>query len=360
MTGSMLDRDLARASRLSDWAAPDRRSCARLAPRTMLGLTIDPSSKNRTEVPIVRFPDPTLIPVGGRGPEDVVVDAEGQLYTGLDDGRIIRVSGDGVRIHTFADTGGRPLGLELYGTDELLVCDADHGLLVVDLERGRARTLAMNAAGKPLLLCNNAAVARDGTVYFSDSSSRFPFSGWRSEMIEQTRTGRLLRLNVDGSIDEIAVGLEFANGVALPPDESYVAVAETSSCRVVRVWLTGERAGEADELIPDLPGYPDNISTGTDGLIWVALASPKVAALDTVRKLPGPLRALVRSLPHSLQPSPGRTVGVLGVDADGTIVHDYSGEIDNFHMLTGVREHHGRLYLGSLVENTIATTPMEV
>lgn len=304
----------------------------------------------------MRFGDVRVVPVNGHGPEDVVVDAQSRVLTGLDDGRIIRLSQDGGRIDTVADTGGRPLGLELYGEDELLVCDADRGLLVVNVADGAVRVLAASACGSRLLVCNNAAVAADGTVYFSDSSARFPVARWREDLIEQTGTGRLLRRTPDGSIDELATGLQFANGVALAPDESFVTVAESGSCWVRRVWLTGERAGASDIFLDGLSGFPDNTSTGSDGLIWVTQASPKIAALDVVRKLPAPARGLMRRAPLWMQPSPARTVGVLGVDTDGRIVHERRGEIDGFHMLTGVREHNGTLYFGSLVGRSIAVT----
>ena len=34
----------------------------------------------------------TIVAVPGNAPEDVVVDAEGQIWTGVDDGRIVRIS----------------------------------------------------------------------------------------------------------------------------------------------------------------------------------------------------------------------------------------------------------------------------
>jgi sugar lactone lactonase YvrE len=304
----------------------------------------------------VRFGEVTVIPVNGHGPEDVVVDADGWVYTGVDDGRILRVSPDGKRIDVLGDTGGRPLGLELYGDDELLICDARAGLLTMPLAGGPVTTLATTALGLDFFFCNNAAVAADGTVYFTDSSRRFGIDRWRDDLIEQTAGGRLLRRTPDGVIDLLADGLQFANGVALPPDESFVAVAETGACRVTRVWLNGERAGARDVFIDDLPGFPDNISTGSDGLIWITQASPKVPALDVVRRLPAPVRAGIRALPTSLQPKPGREVGVLGVAADGTVEREFRGEIEGFHLLVGVREHSGRLYFGSLEESAIAVT----
>lgn len=254
------------------------------------------------------------------------------------------------------DTGGRPLGLELYGDDELLICDARAGLLTMPLAGGAVTTLATSAAGLDLVFCNNAAVAADGTVYFTDSSRRFGIDRWRDDLIEQTAGGRLLRRTPDGQFDVIADGLQFANGVALPPDESFVAVAETGEFRVSRFWLHGSRQGRRDTLAEDLSGFPDNIATGSDGLIWVTQASPRVPALDAVRKLPAPLRAAVRSLPTALQPAPKRQVGVLGIAADGTVEHEPAGELPDFHMLVGVREHQGRLWFGSLEENAIAYT----
>ncbi|MFC4001319.1 SMP-30/gluconolactonase/LRE family protein [Prauserella oleivorans] len=303
---------------------------------------------------MTRFGDVTLIPVNGRGPEDVLADGEGSVYTGLDDGRIVRIHPGTTRIDTIADTGGRPLGLEFLGDGELLVCDAHRGLLAVSPRTGDVRTLVTDVDGAAMLFCNNAAVAADGTIYFTDSSTRYPIARWRDDLIEQTGTGRLYRRTPGGAVERLADGLQFANGVALAPDESFVAVAETSAFRVRRVWLTGERAGETEDFLTDLAGFPDNIATGSDGLIWVSQASPRVASLSRVRRLPAPVRSLVRRLPARLQPAPARTCGVLGVAADGTVVHRLSGEIDGFHMLTGVRERDGTLYFGSLVTDCIA------
>ncbi|HET6503944.1 MAG TPA: SMP-30/gluconolactonase/LRE family protein [Amycolatopsis sp.] len=301
------------------------------------------------------FGEVRVIPVNGRGPEDVLVDGEGRIYTGVADGRILRISQDGARIDTIADTEGRPLGLEFFGDEGLLVCDAYRGLLVVEPAKGRVRVLADEVLGRRMLLCNNAAVGADGTIYFTDSSSRFPLSRWRDDLIEQTRTGRLLRRASDGSFDLLADGLAFANGVALAPDESFVAVAESGAYQVRRIGLT-EHTG--DLLIGGLPGFPDNISTGSDGLIWVSQASPRVRALALIHRLPAIARAMVRALPRWAQPGPGRQVGVLGVGTDGKVVHELSGVIGGFRMLTGVRERGGTVCFGSVRGNSIAVTEL--
>ena len=73
----------------------------------------------------------TVHPVPGPGAEDVVVTPDGDVYTGTEDGSIFRLSPDGQRVERVAQTGGRPLGLELFADGDLLVCDAHRGLLVV-------------------------------------------------------------------------------------------------------------------------------------------------------------------------------------------------------------------------------------
>ena len=47
-------------------------------------------------------------PDAGFGPEDVALDAEARIYTGLDDGRIIRLQADGTKPEVFSThTAGR-------------------------------------------------------------------------------------------------------------------------------------------------------------------------------------------------------------------------------------------------------------
>ena len=297
----------------------------------------------------------TLLPVDGRAPEDVLVDPGGRVYAGLVDGRIVRVDGPGAAVRTVATVPARPLGLEFLGADELVVCASDAGLLAVRIDDGRVRTLTARVGGRPLLACNNAAVAPDGTVYFSDSSTRYRVPQWRTDLVRRTATGRLFRRSPDGAITELMGGLEFANGVALAADGSYVAVAETGTGRLHRVWLTGERNGRTELFVDGLDGYPDNIARGSDGLIWVALPSPRTGLLTRVQGLPAAARAVVGALPDRMAPRPSPVVSVVAVDDAGRAVHELRGEIDGFRMLTGVREAGGVLWFGSLEGAVVGT-----
>jgi sugar lactone lactonase YvrE len=320
----------------------------------------NPPSRAKAKQGSRPLPPMRLIPVPGVGPEDIAIDAQGWLITGVADGRIWRISPDGLRIEQLADTGGRPLGVEVFADGRVLVCDAHRGLLRVDPEDGAVETLVSEVHGRALKFCNNAAIASDGTVYFTDSSLRFGIDHYRADLLEHSGTGRLLRRDPDGAVEVLDRGLQFANGVALAEDESFLVYAETGNYSISKLWLTGERAGQSEVLVANLPGFPDNISTGTDGLFWVALPAPRNPALDRLHRMHPVFRKLAWSLPERLQPQPGRTVWVLGVDGSGTLVHDLQGSGEQFHEVTGAREHGGRLWLGSLVGRAIAVLDLAV
>ncbi|MCW6008181.1 SMP-30/gluconolactonase/LRE family protein [Micromonospora sp. CPCC 205371] len=301
------------------------------------------------------MPAPRILPGDGGGPEDVAVPPLGTVYTGVEEGRILAVPPSGAA-RVVAETGGRPLGIEIAADGTLLVCDAYRGLLHVEPASGRFRVLV--PAGDQLTVCNNAAIAGDGTVYFSDSTRRFPLAHWRGDLLEHSGTGRLLRRTPDGAVDVLLDGLQFANGVALAADESFVVVAETGAYRLTRLWLTGSRAGQRDTLVDNLPGFPDNLSTGSDGRIWIAIGSPRNRLLDWAHARTPLIRRTVWALPEHLQPGPERTAWAMAVDGSGRVVADLQGAGDRYHFVTGVREHAGRLYLGSLVESAIAVVDL--
>ena len=278
----------------------------------------------------------------GSGPEDVLVDADGSVLCGLVDGRILRVYPTGV-VSTVADTGGRPLGLEWLPDRTLLVCDARRGLLRIDAA-GNVATLATEASGKPFVFCNNAAVTADGTIYFTDSSERFGVDEWKADLLEHSATGRLLRRTGEGAVEEIATGLSFPNGVALSADGTRLVVAETADYRLLAMTLPD---GKLTELAA-LPGFPDNIATGSDGLIWVAIGSPRDPVLDFLLDKSPVLRRIAWALPDRLQPQPKRVIRIQAYDDTGRLVHDLAGRDPAFHMPTGVREHDGKVWLGSL------------
>lgn len=319
---------------------------------------------SRTPLPL-----PRLLPLGGTGPEDVRYDAvTDRLLTGLADGRIVSVDPAGADVRTVAVTGGRPLGLCPLADGRILVCCADQGLLRVDPATGRKETVLREAGGKPLRVCSNAVAAPDGTLYVSDASRRFGLDHWMGDLLEHSGTGRLIRYEPGKPAEVVLDGLQFANGVALAPDASYVTVAETGAYRLRRLWLTGPKAGTDDVLLDNLPAFPDNLSTGPDGLIWVAMVAPRDPLADLLHRTHPGVRRALWALPPALMRGPRPTAWVVGVDPAGRVVHDLqrpgggrrTGKrpAAGYRMVTSVCEHRGRLYLGSLVESSLAVVDL--
>jgi sugar lactone lactonase YvrE len=154
--------------------------------------------------------------VPAMGAEDVVVGFggahEGAVFTGTEDGSIFRVSHDGARADRVADTGGRPLGIEIDPDGRLLVCDARRGVLRVDVDSGGVEQITDRVNGVKMMFCNNAAIATSGDVWFSDSSKHFGIEKWKDDFVQNTRTGRLLVMRPDGRVEVKLERLAFANG----------------------------------------------------------------------------------------------------------------------------------------------------
>ena len=299
-----------------------------------------------------------VIPLPGSGAEDVAVDASGALYTGTREGYVLRISPDGRSIERVAQTRGRPLGIEIHPEGWLVVCDAHRGLLRIDPATGDIIELVTAIEGRPMRFTNNCAVARDGTIYFSDSSLHYGLDEFKGDILSHTGTGRLIRRDPDGTVTVLLDDLDFANGVALAQDESFVLVAETGGYRVTRLDLAGPEAGRRSVIIDNLPGMPDNMSTGAGGVFWIALPSARNKLLDLLLPRSGFLRSAVWAMPEKLQPDATRITWVVGIDGEGDVIHNLQASGERFHYVTGVREHDGRLYLGSLVEPGIATVAL--
>ena len=292
-----------------------------------------------------------LIGVPAVGPEDVLVSPDGsRIFTGTTDGSIWSLTPDGGQISRIANTGGRPLGLEWLPDGRLLVCDSPAGLLAVDVETGSIEELVTAVDGMPMKFTNNAAVAADGTIFFSDSSRSYTVAQWKSDLIAHTLSGRLLRRSPDGTVTTILDGLGMSNGVALTADGEEVWVAETALAQIRRLSTDGRQLG----AITGLPGYPDNLTVGSDGLVWVALASPLDPLLGFLQGRGARLRPAVLGLPDALKPKEKRTARVLAYDSAGRLVHDLSGDSTHWHMATGARERDGEVWMGSIMEPSIA------
>jgi len=236
------------------------------------------------------------------------------------------------------------------------VADARRGLLAVS-PAGAVTLAASEHGGRPFRLTDDLDVGTDGTVYFTDASSRFEMGQSIWDVVENRPHGRLLARDPSGSVRLVADGLYFANGVALAPDESYVLVVETSRYRLRRCWLAGDRRGSCDVFADNLPGFPDGVSGNGRGTFWVALVSPRNPLLDRLHPWPALKKALVR-LPSLVRPGPRAYGFVLGLDERGRVVHNLQDPQGRaFAFVTNVVEHEGSLYLGSLELDAVGRIP---
>jgi sugar lactone lactonase YvrE len=283
------------------------------------------------------------------GPEATAIDARGRVHTGTSDGRILRLDPARGLFEPVASTGGRPLGLAFDPSGRLLVCDAVKGLLAVS-PSGEIAVLATGHGGVSFGFTDDVDVAADGTAYFSDASSRFGIGHAREDLVEHAGRGRLLAWHPEtGKTELLLSGLQFANGVALAGDGSYVLVAETGAYRITRYWLAGPRRGTSDPFFENLPGLPDNVTWSPERrAFWVALFSPRVPALDLLAEHPFLRRAILR-LPLWAQPEPERHAWALAIDERGRVVQSLQDRSPrSYAPLTSVRERGGVLWLGSL------------
>jgi sugar lactone lactonase YvrE len=261
-------------------------------------------------------------------------------------------------IETVANTGGRPLGLMHDPFGNIVVADAKRGLIAIT-PTGQPVVVVDRYENRPLKFVDDLDIAKDGTIYFSDASTRFGIDDYMLDFMEGRTTGRLFSFDPrSGALQLRLDNLAFANGVALGPDEEYVLVNETAAARIKRYWLKGPKAGQIDTFIDNLPGYPDNLSFNGRNLFWVALAGPRAKAIEEQAGSPFMRRVGYRLLSIGLLPPPTpEPYGcVVAIDTEGRVVmtlQDPGGRTIN--SITSVNEKDGLLYFGGLQMDRIAT-----
>ena len=304
-----------------------------------------------------RLRDPQMISLGAeRGPEHIVLDSGGKLYTGVASGHVLRMNPDGSSQEVFSDTGGRPLGLAFDANNNLIVADAIKGLLSVS-PLGKVSLLADTVEGKPIRFANAVTIASNGKIFLTDSSTRFsPSNGKGTEepamldVMEQSSTGRVLEYTpADKAVRVVAKGLSFANGIALSTDERSLLVSESGNYRVWKISVEANQldvaqpSAEARVLLDNLPGYPDNLTRSPDGKLWLGLAGQR-NDLDNMAQTPFLRRLLVR-IPQILWPQPKPFGHVIAFTEAGDIVTDLQDPSGASPLTTGVTETKERLYI---------------
>jgi sugar lactone lactonase YvrE len=300
----------------------------------------------------------TVVPMPGDAPEDIVVDADGALWTGLVDGRIVRISPNGA-VAVIGQTTGRPLGMTVARDGRLLICTSPGGLLAMDRTNGNIEVLVDSVDFRPLNFCSNVVELPDGTIYFTQSTAKFTYANFKGAIFEARGDGGLFRRDPDGTVSAVLDHLYFANGLTATLDGTALVFAETQGRRLSKYWLTGPKTGTVTVLAEHLSAMPDNISTGSTGWIWVAMVTPRNAAADALAPRMPLLRKLVWALPDRLQPQIVPEVNVMAFDPDtGAAVAGVRMKRPDFGVVTGLVEHQGRLWMSSIGFPAIASCPI--
>jgi sugar lactone lactonase YvrE len=298
---------------------------------------------------------------GALGPESIAIDTKGLIYASFEDGRIVQFNAQGKPSRVVANTGGRPLGLRFHPEGQLLVCDASLGLLQVDTQTGAVQLLTNSADGVVFKFADDLDVSRDGSmIYFTDASSRWGYNQDHLDIIEHRGYGRLLSYNCKTAETTVLMrDLVFANGVTLDADQQSVLVTETGQYRIHRYWLMGEKAGQSEVWVDNLPGMPDNIRFNGTNCYWVAIPHARSAILDQMAAFPSMRRALM--LYARYLPVPAKKFScVLGFNANGKLIHNLqSHQKGHYYYLTQALENEGYLYCSSLKEPTIARIKLD-
>jgi len=221
------------------------------------------------------------------GPEHLL-HYNGAIYTGIHGGELVKIVGNNIEHVTKFGKAcippveeqlcGRVLGLavDTLEKNSLIVVDTYYGIFHYNLDT-RKQTLLVAPetvldGDKPrrTRMMNSVAVAKNGDIYWTDSSSDFNIENGIYILLSNP-SGRLFHYDRKNKVNKVLMDqLNFANGLALSPNEDYLVVAETASGRLQRYNLKGQRQGQLQLFADGLPGIPDNLTPDSDG-IWVPM-----------------------------------------------------------------------------------------
>lgn len=310
-----------------------------------------------------------LAPKGLDGPEDVILDRDGNLYCGTRQGTILRMEPPHYdKATVLAKIGGRPLGLAFDATGNIVTCVAGMGLFRVSLAGDV--TLLTDQTNRSLFsiqddtsipMADDLDIAPDGTIYFTDATKRFDMESWGLDLLEGRPNGRLIRFDPKtGKTRTVCDNLLFPNGVCVTHDGKYLLVASTWACSILAFDLADMAAGPRI-LIDGLPGYPDNINRASNGGYWVALAGMRNPIMDKVMQFPGLRRRMTRQVPPTNWLFGNLNIGgVLKINASGAITDAFWDKPDGpLYMITSMREHKGALFLGGVTNDKIGKLDLD-
>ena len=282
------------------------------------------------------------------GPEDVAIDSSGQVYLGLEDGKIVR-HGKGNKAEVVANTGGRPLGLHFNKKDHLIIADAKKGLFELDTKKKTLKLLFDKYEGLFVPFLDDVTVGKKGIIFFTQASDVYSYKDFNKDFLYHVGTGRVFSFDPKSKKSKLLMkGLHFANGIAISKKNDFLLVNETGKYRVLKYFLKGPKKGKTEVFLDNLPGFPDGISSNGEGIFWLALIEPRDKLLDHMLPFPS-LRKLLLQLPNSFTPPRPKYGAVFGFNDKGKVLYNFQdpdGKV--FFAVTSAQQFGDKLYLGTL------------
>jgi sugar lactone lactonase YvrE len=282
--------------------------------------------------------------------EDCAVDSLGNVYATATDGNILVFSPDFRERRILANTGGRPLGIVVDRHHNIFVADDTKGLLWIT-PAGEVKRLTNSYKGEQMLFLDDIDLAPDSSIIFTEASRKFTDKNFLLDIMEHRPNGNVFRYDLKTGETELLIdSMYFPNGVAVSPDGSFVLINHMNKYSVLKYYLSGDRKGQSDVFVDNLPGWPDGVNLGPDGTVWVSIPTLRVELLDKV--LPYPfIRKIFMRMPLPKKDIPYGLI--LGFDSSGKLVHNLQDPTGSFAGITNTVPVENRLYLGSVRANSI-------
>jgi len=305
---------------------------------------------------------------GWYGPEDIAVDKQGNLYCGahtkptdFSDGRILKIDNNG-SLSVFCNTGVWITGLHFDQDENLIACAPTIGLISVN-KKGEYKVLAReDENGNPFLIPNDVDIASDGMIYFSNTSFKVSFNrkSVRKLIFEIKPDGGLYSYNPETKqVKTLIDSSFFGNGVAVSKNNDFVLMVDLAKYRIIRHWLKGEKKGENEIFIENLPGLPNGVSRRNDGSFWLGFTTRRDDVLDKIHPKTG-MKKFVYGMPLWLQPKQESFGMVMHISENGDILKTYFDTTGNFvSEASSVEEYDGYLYFGGDLTGHIGKYKLE-
>jgi gluconolactonase len=204
--------------------------------------------------------------------EGVVVDRDGNVWGGGRNGKVYKVSPDGV-VHEVAQLPDRaiPNGVTLDRAGNFVYCDLRHKAVMRCAPDGTVSMIADHAGDFPISIPNFCSYDAEGNLYVSNSSSQ-PGAKVFEEFTNPAPNGAVVRIRPDGRGEVAAAGIYFANGTAIDPNEDAVYVLESSRYDCVRISIKKDGTfGKPEVYASGFPAIPDGMAFDVERNLYITL-----------------------------------------------------------------------------------------